>query len=91
MAGNELCGLDYDGEGTYTAEGITKLCEGSTITSLKYAAASFSNAFAFVSVPLNVHSSCTLPCRLVGNGLGPEGGAAIAEGLKGNSTLTSLE
>jgi len=25
------------------------------------------------------------------NNLGPEGGAALAEGLKGNSTLQSLE
>ena len=42
MAGNQLCGLDEFGEGTYTAEGITKLCEGlkgSTVTSLECAAA----------------------------------------------------
>ena len=40
LAGNFLCGLAR-GRGTYTAEGITKLCEavkGSSITSLKYAA-----------------------------------------------------
>jgi hypothetical protein len=39
---NELCGLDRWGNGTYTSEGITKLCEalkGSAITSLKCAAA----------------------------------------------------
>ena len=39
---NELCGLDEDGYGTYTAEGITNLCEGlkgSTVTSLECAAA----------------------------------------------------
>ena len=38
---NQLCGLDYRGNGTYTAEGITKLCEGlkgSTVTSLECAA-----------------------------------------------------
>ena len=47
---NALCGLDFDGTGTYTAEGvqgtyttegITKLCEGlkgSAVTSLKCAA-----------------------------------------------------
>ena len=38
LADNELCGLDYEGNGTYTAEGITKLCEalkGSAVTSLK--------------------------------------------------------
>ena len=39
--------------GTYTAEGITKLCEGlkgSAVTSLKCAAA---QAFAFVSAPID--------------------------------------
>ena len=38
---NQLCGLDWRGRGTYTAEGITKLCEGlngSAGTSLKCAA-----------------------------------------------------
>ena len=42
LANNKLCGLDYDGNGTYTAEGITKLCEGlkgSAVTSLECAAA----------------------------------------------------
>ena len=42
LAGNQLCGLDYRGEGTYTAEGIIKLCEGlkgSSVTSLECAAA----------------------------------------------------
>ena len=42
LARNHLCGLDYEGNGTYTAEGITKLCEGlkgSTVTSLECAAA----------------------------------------------------
>ena len=41
LAENALCGVDEDGEGTYTAEGITKLCEGlkgSAVTSLKCAA-----------------------------------------------------
>ena len=45
MASNRLCGVcwAYGGvSGTYTAEGITKLCEGlkgSAVTSLKCAAA----------------------------------------------------
>ena len=42
LSTNELCGLDQYGNGTYTAEGITKLCEGlkgSAVTSLKCAAA----------------------------------------------------
>ena len=58
MAGNHLCGgldffggLDILGGGSYTAEGITKLCEGlqgSAVTSLRCAAA---RVFAFVSAP----------------------------------------
>ena len=42
MNRNDLCGLDQDGNGIYTTEGITKLCEalkGSGVTSLKCAAA----------------------------------------------------
>ena len=42
MAGNQLCGVDRRGNGTYSTEGITKLCEGlkgSAVTSLKCAAA----------------------------------------------------
>jgi len=38
---NKLCGVHEYGEGTYTTEGITKLCEalkGSAVTSLKCAA-----------------------------------------------------
>ena len=40
LALNQLCGLDRNGNGTYTTEGITKLCEavqGSAVTSLKCA------------------------------------------------------
>ena len=42
LGGNELCGINFRGRGTYTAEGITKLCEGfkgSTVTSLECVAA----------------------------------------------------
>ena len=42
LAENTLCGVSADGKGTYTMEGITKLCEGlkeSAVTSLKCAAA----------------------------------------------------
>ena len=42
LGDNQLCGVDSFGHGTYTAEGITKLCEGlkgSAVTSLSCAAA----------------------------------------------------
>ena len=37
LTGSALCGIDEDGNGTYTAEGIIALCEGlkgSAVTSL---------------------------------------------------------
>ena len=40
LADNALCGVTKYGDGTYTAEGITKLCEGlkgSAVNSLKCA------------------------------------------------------
>jgi hypothetical protein len=42
LVNNIRCGLDWEGGGTYTTVGLTKLCEGlkgSAITSLKCAAA----------------------------------------------------
>ena len=41
LANNAFCGIDWRGNGTYTAEGITKLCEGlkgSAVISLRCAA-----------------------------------------------------
>ena len=42
LDGNFLCGVDEEGDGEYTTEGITALCEGimgSSVSSLKCAAA----------------------------------------------------
>jgi hypothetical protein len=164
LANNALCGVKW-GEGTYTAEGITKLCEGlkgSAVTSLKCAAAPrvfalvsapaetlhasslavsmvtrfrltssrarsrlrrltshasgsasrppsssraasrtmacsrsssappAPRAFAFVSAPADRKANTFCAHRLDRNYLGPKGGAALAKGLKGNSTLQSL-
>ena len=89
MADNQLCGLDDRGRGTYTTEGITKLCEalkGSAVTSLKCATAP--ECSPSCQRPLTLLSTCTR--RLERNKLGPAGGAALAEGLKGNSTLQVL-
>ena len=49
---NQLCGVNIRGEGTYTTEGITKLCEGlkgSAVTSLGCAATTKCSVFAFLS------------------------------------------
>ena len=92
LDGNQLCGINKYGDGTYTTEGITKLCEGlkgSSVTSLRCAAALF---LLFCQCPLTLLTT-HLRSRarsLSWNRLGPEGAAALAEGLKGNSTLQSL-
>ena len=58
MDNNALCGLYYDDDGdiygTYTAEGITALCDGlkgSAITSLRCAVTP--RLFAFMSAPID--------------------------------------
>ena len=60
---------------------------------LKYAA--ISNQTTECSLlcqrPLTEKQTLSCVCSLELNVLGPQGGAAIAEGLKGNSTLTSLK
>ena len=93
MAGNQLCGVSEYGDGTYTTEGITKLCgalKGSTVTSLKCVTAP--DCSPFCQRPLTRLTTCLDRARsLRYNELGPEGGAALAEGLKGNSMLQSLE
>ena len=47
----------------------------------------------FCQRPLTLLRTCFLTCarRLGGNNLGPEGGAALARELEGNSTLQVLE
>ena len=77
-------------KGTYTSEGIVKICDGlkdSAVTSLKCDAL---RVFAFLSAPLDRKANTFRVGSLDRNELGPEGGAALAKGLKGNPTLTSL-
>ena len=57
LANNQICGIDTFFKGTYTAVGLTKLCEGlkgSAVTSLKCAAAP---SFCFVSAPHDTPAS----------------------------------
>ena len=95
MDSNQLCGLDYDGNGEYTTEGITKLCEGlkgSSVTSLRCA---LGRAFAFLSLPLDMLTlspSLSHPSlgSLRGNDLDDEGVSALAAVLK-ETKIVSLE
>ena len=59
VLGNQLCGLDGRGSGTYTTEGITKLCEGlkgSAVTSLKCATTHSARLFVSAPVDTSPHS-----------------------------------
>ena len=94
MADNQLCGLNKYGQGTYTSAGIPKLCEGikgSAITSLKCAIAPFRECLLSCQGPLTEKRNAFCARSLEYNDLGPKGGAAMAEGLKGNATLQSLK
>ncbi len=93
LASNRLCGVEYvDGlrklVGTYTAAGIDALCEGiknSAVSALKCAAPE-----TWLADQRQQHC-LALFGSLKDNNLGTKGGAALAEGLKRNVTLTSLE
>ena len=106
MAYNALCGITFWGSGTYTTEGITKICEalkGSAVTSLKCAASP--ERLPLCQRPLTLLHCCTVvftASRLGGNCIcgyyddddefvaNTEGLIALCEGLKG-SAVTSLE
>ena len=63
LANNQLCGLDHRGRGTYTTEGITKLCEalkGSAVTSLECAARP--ERLIFCQRPLTLHTPLLCQC-----------------------------
>ena len=86
MANNRLCGLERDGNGTYTADGVTELFEAlksSTVTLLKCAA-----ACSLLSVSAYSHAySLTIPIpsltrSLEANFIGAEGASALAAVLK---------
>ena len=91
-----LCGINrYTGEGTYTAEGITKLCEGlkgSCVTSLRYAAAPKRSLLCQRPLTRWSLTALTSPmlCSLFGNGIGDKGASALAAVLK-ETQITNLE
>ena len=99
LGGNELCGINFRGRGTYTTEGITKLCEalrGSAVTSLRCVTAH--RVFAFVLTPIDTSSpplgslDCNQLCGVDLSGRGTyttQGITKLCEGLKG-SAVTSL-
>ena len=77
LAGNQLCGLDHRGRGTYTAEGINAIAEALKLNG------------SLTSLDISSNNLCGLDWR--GDGTyTAEGIMAIAEALKVNGSLTSL-
>jgi len=85
------CSLWNNRIGDQGAIALAAILNKTKITNLKCAAAP---EFAFVSTPLDTthhHSPLSRARSLEENHLGPKGGAALADGLKGNSTLKELK
>ena len=84
--------LDCNRLGDKGATALAAIINETKITHLRCAAIPV--AFAFVSAPID---TLTAPASrshvrsLVKNNLGPKGGAALAEGLTGNTTLQSIK
>ena len=73
---------------------ITKLCKGlkgSAVTSLKCATAPECSPSCYRPLTRLSSRLCSHARSISSNDLGPKGGAALAEGLKGNTTLQKLE
>jgi len=91
---NQLCGLDDYGRGTYTAEGITKMCDGlkgSAVTTLECAAAP--ECLPICQRPLTrpiLSPSCPVSHSLQGNAIGAKGAFALAAVLK-KTKITKLK
>jgi len=75
---NELCGLDRDGDGTYTAEGITAIADALRVNG------------TLTSLDLSSNQLCGL--SHFGSGTyTAEGITAIADALRVNGALTKIE
>ena len=97
LGGNELCGLDFQGRGTYDASGIQALASAlagnAVLTSLNVADNSIGNegAKAFATA-LSDGNTVLKTLNLDHNGIGAEGTKALAAALSdGRALLTDLE
>ena len=98
LADNGLCGVDEEGDGDYTTEGITALCKGikgSALTSLECAAVPKCSLLCQrPPVDTRLLSHCPhpspIPCSLAENFIGAKGASALAAILK-HTKITNLE
>ena len=88
-----LCSIGYNEIEDKGASALAAVLKDTQITNLKCAATRTRQCLLLCQRPLTLLSTCFLhrARRLGGNSLGYEGAVALAEGLKGNSTLQVLQ
>jgi hypothetical protein len=106
ISNNRLCGLDEDGRGTYTAEGITAiadaLCVNGALTSLdlssnqlcgldRYGPGTYTaEGITAIADALRVNGALMI-INVSWNNFGPEGAKVFADVLRVNGGLTSID
>ena len=86
------CSIGHNKIGAEGASALAAVLKETQIQKLECAAAPERSLFCQRPLTrLTTHLRTPPRCSLVDNRLGPEGAAAIAEGLKGNTTLQSLK
>ena len=95
LAGNQICGLDEYGEGTYTVDGIKALAKAlvkAPLTTLDISINQIGDEGAqALAKALKVNAAVLTSLGLGNNTIRDQGAAAIAEALKVNAALTKLE
>ena len=86
-----LCSLYDNGIGDKGASALAAVLKETQITTLKCAAAPQCSHSCQRPLTLLSTHLCSHARSLSNNCLGPEGGAALAEGIKGNSKLRALK
>ena len=84
------CSISGNAIGDEGASALAAILKETQIQKLECAAAPERSLLCQCPLTEKQTKHCLCAYRLDWNKLGPEGGAALAEGIKGNSTLTSL-
>ena len=95
LSSNQLCGLDWQGKGTYDASGIIALSEALKVTAVLTSLDLFGNSIgaeeAKTLAEALAKNAVLTSLDLQGNEVGPDGAKALASALAENAALTSLD
>ena len=95
LSNNRLCGLDWEGKGTYNAEGINAIADALRVNGVLTSLNIYDNQIGVeggkaIGAALHVNGALT-HLDLRWNKLGDEGAKAIGDALCVNGTLTNLD